>query len=158
MKNILLLLSSVFVWFACQNDGAEGVKEIRDTGGPVSEMVRNPVSADLPTDTNQLARIKFEEEIFNFEEVDEGDVVKHEFKFKNTGKVPLTILRAESSCGCTIPEWPKDPIPPGGTGSILAKFNTEGKALLQRKTISVTANTYPNITKVILEGNVKPKN
>jgi hypothetical protein len=82
--------------------------------------------------------------------------VEHRFKFKNTGQVPLTILNAISSCGCTIPEWPEDPIPPGGTGEILAKFNTTGKPNDQKKTISITANTYPNLTKVVLMGHVNP--
>ncbi|HAD11713.1 MAG TPA: DUF1573 domain-containing protein, partial [Saprospirales bacterium] len=61
-----------------------------------------------------------------------------------------------SSCGCTVPEWPEEPIPPGGTGEIKAKFDTEGKMKEQKKTITVTANTYPNETKIMLKGMVTP--
>ena len=145
---LLLLLA------ACKNDS--GVQEIRNDG-PNASMVRNPATADYPTDTNQLARIVYEEQEFDFGEAKEGDIVEHSFKFTNIGKVPLLIFGARSSCGCTVPKWPEEPIPPGGTGEISAKFNTEGKQNDQRKMIRVTANTYPNETSVTLHGVVKPK-
>jgi len=157
MKNTLLLFVLALCWSACKNDGAEAVTEIRDSKGPNSSMVRNPATADMESDTNKLARITFDEPVFNFGKVDEGEVVEHKFKFKNTGKVPLIILNARSSCGCTVPEWPDDPIPPGGTGEILAKFNTTGKPRDQKKMITITANTYPNLTNVALMGKVIPK-
>jgi hypothetical protein len=151
--SFFLLCLSLVVWSACQSD-ANGVQRVQ--GGPNSDMIRNPATANLPTDTNQLARIQFEEVEFNFGTVNEGDVVNHAFKFTNVGKVPLTILNARSSCGCTIPEWPEDPIPPGGTGVINAKFNTEGKLHEQTKMVTITANTYPNETRVKLKGVVTP--
>lgn len=158
MKNIIFLLTlSPLVWLGCKGDGADSVREIRGGGdGPNSSLIRNPVTADLPLDTNKLARITYEKDTYNFGEVLEGTIVEHTFKFTNTGKVPLTILNARSSCGCTIPEWPKEQISPGQSGVITAKFNTEGKGQEQHKWIYVTANTYPNETKVLLEGVVKP--
>jgi len=153
MKNSLFLLLVIALsWTSCKNDSA-GVQEIRG-GGPNSELIRNPATANMPTDTNQLARITFEQPEFDFGTVNEGAVVEHTFKFTNTGKVPLTILKCRSSCGCTVPEWPEEPIPPGGTGEIKAKFNTEGKTQEQKKSITVTANTYPNESKVMLKGMV----
>jgi hypothetical protein len=140
------------VWGACKNDsGAQ-----RIDGGPNADMIRNPATADLPTDTNQLARISFEMPEFDFGTVNEGEIVNHTFKFTNSGKVPLTILKARSSCGCTIPEWPEEPIAPGGFGEITAKFDTDGKTSNQVKTITVIANTYPNETRVKLKGMVTP--
>jgi len=154
MKNTLFLLSFFLFWTACQNKSA-GVQEIRG-GGPNSELVRNPASMNMPTDTNDLARITYDEATFDFGTVNEGDVVEHTFFFTNSGKIPLTILNCRSSCGCTVPEWPEEPIPPGGRGVIKAKFNTEGKGREQNKAITVSANTYPNETKVMLVGIVKP--
>lgn len=151
-KTIFLFAISALVWVACQNDS--GVHKV---DGPNSDMVHNPVTADLPTDTSQLARIHFDETEVDFGVANEGDVVKHSFKFTNVGKVPLTILKCRSSCGCTIPEWPEEPIPPGGTGEISARFNTEGKSDHQIKVITVTANTYPNDTRIKLTGVVNPK-
>ena len=151
MKNgFLLLFVGLFAFFACKNDTSNGVQEL--PGGPNSDMIRNPATAELTGDTSQLARIRFEESEFDFGEVTEGAIVTHSFKFTNTGKVPLTILNARSTCGCTIPEWPEEPIPPGGTGEILAKFNTDMKKNQQRKAITVTANTYPNETQIMLKG------
>lgn len=143
---------------ACQN-GSDGerVQEIRETAGGNADMIRNPISADQPLDTTKIARIAFEEEEFEFGEVNEGETVTHAFKFKNTGAVPLVISNCRSSCGCTVPTWPSEPIPPGGTGEIIAKFNTENKSENQRKKVYVTANTNPNETVVTLHGFVKPK-
>jgi hypothetical protein len=155
MKNILWVLGLCGVLAACKND-KDGVQEIRGDG-PNAGMIRNPVTADQPLDTNQLARITYEETEFNFGTVDEGEVVTHSFKFANTGNVPLIIQKARSSCGCTIPDWPKDPIPPGGTGVIEARFNTSAKLKEQKKIIYVTANTYPNETTVSLKGYVNPE-
>ncbi len=145
----LLLLILV----SCQND--TNTQENKALG-PNSELIRNPASANMLMDTNQLARIVFDEKDFDFGTVNEGDVVEHTFRFTNTGKIPLTILKCRSSCGCTVPEWPEEPIPPGGTGEIKAKFDTEGKMKEQKKTITVTANTYPNETKIMLKGMVTP--
>lgn len=154
MKQTIFLLALLALSLAaCKNDG--GIQEIRN-GGPNSDLVRNPATANLPTDSTLLARIKYEQPEYEFGTVDEGTVVDHVFKFTNTGKVPLTILKCRSSCGCTIPEWPEEPIPPGGTGEIKAKFNTEGKSREQKKIIHVTANTYPNDSEVILKGVVNP--
>ncbi|HNE29946.1 MAG: DUF1573 domain-containing protein [Saprospiraceae bacterium] len=148
----ILIFSSLAFFIACQNDS--GVQEIKS--GPNADLIRNPASANQPLDTNQLARITYQEPEFNFGEAREGDIVEHKFRFTNTGKVPLIIQKARSTCGCTIPEWPQEPIPPGGSGEITAKFNTEGKSGDQTKQIRVTANTYPNETKVALSGKVIP--
>lgn len=152
-KSLFFFLSASLAWVACKND-TSGVQQV--ASGPNADLVRNPVSASQPADTSQLARITYTETEFDFGEVNEGDVVEHKFKFTNTGKVPLTILKARSSCGCTIPEYPEEPIPPGGTGEINAKFNTEGKHNEQKKIIHITANTYPSETSVMLKGFVHP--
>ncbi len=157
MKNgLFFFLFAFLAWGACKNDKSSGVQEIRN-GGSNSDLVRNPASADENIDTSQMARITYEEPVFDFGEAKEGDIVIHKFKFTNTGKVPLTILKARSSCGCTIPEYPEEPVPPGGSSEITAKFNTNGKHDLQKKLIYVTANTYPGETSVLLKGVVKPK-
>lgn len=150
-KSLFLCLLLALGWAACKNDKPE-----RAEGGPNADLIHNPASATLPADTNQLARITYEQSEFDFGEVTEGAVVEHKFKFTNTGKVPLTILKARSSCGCTIPEYPEEPIPPGGSSEITAKFNTEGKHNQQKKIIHITANTYPAETSVLLKGIVNP--
>src|SRR5882672_4766368 len=54
----------------------------------------------------------------DFGTITQGDVVEKIFKFKNTGNQPLIITNIQTSCGCTTPTWPRDPIPPGASGEI----------------------------------------
>jgi Protein of unknown function (DUF1573) len=158
MKNSFLFAVCALVLgaAACKND-EPAVKEIRAADGPNAALIRNPISADSPLDTNQLARITFDEPMFDFGEIKEGDEVNHVYKFTNTGKAPLIIQNARASCGCTTPEWSNEPIPPGGTGQVLAKFNSDGRTGQQSKLIFVTANTSPNETKLKLSGFVQAK-
>lgn len=138
----------------CQNEQSADGKRIEEiqTDGKISSIIRSPVSADGTVDTMNVAKMVFEAPIFDFGEVDEGAVIKHEFKFTNTGKVPLVIQNAHSTCGCTIPDWPKDLIAPGQSGVIKVEFNTKGKVEFQEKPVIITANTYPNVTQVYLKG------
>lgn len=119
-----------------------------------SSIIRNPVSAKVPEDTVNIAKFAFAESHHDFGEVMEGEIVTHVFHFENVGKQPLVISNARSTCGCTVPEWPKDPIAPGEKGQIEVKFNTRGKGNTQRKPVTITANTYPSSTVVYLEGKV----
>ena len=121
----------------------------------ISKMISNPATyGEEKTDPKQAAVIEFEQPSFKFPRVKAGTIVTNSFKFKNTGKNPLIIKDAIASCGCTVAEFPKEPIAPGEGGSILAKFNTEGKNSMQVKYISVYANTIPNETRLEMEGEV----
>ena len=78
----------------------------------------------------------------------------NDFKFKNIGNSPLIISSATATCGCTIPEYPKEPVAPGAEGLIRVVFNSAGKAGMQNKIISITANTVPSLTELNILGNV----
>lgn len=104
-----------------------------------------------------LPEISFQEEEHDFGTINEGDVVEHTFAFTNTGDKPLVISNASASCGCTVPEWPKQPIAPGEKGEIKARFNSTGKPNQQNKTITITANTYPEKNTIRIKANVTPK-
>ena len=93
-----------------------------------------------------LTTIEFDSKDHDFGNMKQGDVVKHVFKFKNTGKAPLLITGAKGSCGCTVPEYPKEAIAPGKSGEINVQFNSKGKANQQTKTVTLQANTDPNPT------------
>ncbi|MDJ1503982.1 DUF1573 domain-containing protein [Xanthocytophaga agilis] len=96
--------------------------------------------------------MKFDEASFDFGAIEQGAVVTHTFAFTNTGKTPLIIERAVASCGCTVPDWPRKPVPPGAKSEIKVEFNSQGKAGPQQKTITVYANTQPKESKVVLVG------
>lgn len=156
---ILVSATMVALFLGCQSEPTAAGKTVEtiQTEGKISSIIRSPVSADGSVDSVNVARMDFEEPIFEFGEVDEGAVINHEFKFVNNGKVPLVIQNAHSTCGCTIPDWPKDMIAPGQSGVIKVEFNTKGKTEFQEKPVIITANTYPSVTKVFVKGIVHKK-
>jgi len=123
--------------------------------GDLSDLVYNPVRPDGSIDSSFLPIFSLDETVFDFGSINEGDVVKKEFTFRNTGTAPLLILNATSSCGCTVPEWPKDPIEPGGQGVIKVKFDSKNKEGFQNKEVTIFANTYPNRSIISVKGNVE---
>jgi len=106
--------------------------------------------------TGDMAAMTFESTEYDFGSVQEGDVVNYIFKFTNTGKAPLLISKATATCGCTVPEWPKDPVGIGESGEIQVKFNTKNRRNMQTKYVNINANTKPEITRLKISGNVIP--
>ncbi len=162
MKRIYIILSLFSIFFLslynCKNSDADEVVEIRKPkSGSVAEIIKNPVSATAPMDTSKLAKLKFTDQFYEFGTVVEGSIVKHSFQFKNTGNVALVINDARSSCGCTVPTYPKFPIAPGKSDSVVVVFNTTDKLNGQRKIVTITSNTFPAETKIYLTGIVKSK-
>ena len=90
--------------------------------------------------------IKFETDLHEFGNVDVNSENKYSFTFKNSGNEPLKISNAKGSCGCTVPNWPKEPILPGEGGEIEVVFRpSKGQAgSKQTKTVTVSANTSPS--------------
>ncbi len=103
------------------------------------------------------AGLTFDRNSHDFGEIIQGDVVETTFTFKNTGKSELIITNATSTCGCTVPEWPKEPIAVGGEGEIKVKFNSAGKSNKVTKTITLTTNTPSGKESVIIKTDIKPK-
>ena len=104
-----------------------------------------------------LPVIEFNTTDHDFGTVGEGQKVSYTYTVKNTGQAPLIIQNAQPSCGCTVPDWTKSPIPVGGTGFVKAEFDTHGKAGIQNKTITVTANTWPKTTMIKFKAMVTAK-
>ena len=100
-------------------------------------------SSTVADSTHGFPILTFEKQEHDFGTVHEGEVVEYSFKFKNTGTAPLLIESASASCGCTIPEVPKEPIKPGEDGYMKVSFNSTGKIGAQLKEISIKANTNP---------------
>lgn len=105
---------------------------------------------------DRQAQITFTEKEFNFEEVKEGEIVEHIFTFKNTGDYPLMLQDIRTTCGCTAPQWTKEPIAPNETGKIIIRFNSHKKAGQQRKIITVISNAANSSEKLVLYGTVVP--
>lgn len=92
-------------------------------------------------DNKNAPRFKFEGgETHDFGTIKEGPQAEYVFVFKNVGKSPLIIQNASASCGCTTPEWPKEPIMPGKKGKMVVRYNTQGRVGPFNKTVFITSN------------------
>ncbi len=98
---------------------------------------------------------KFDTTVFNFGTILEGEQVSTEFSYLNTGKADIIIAKIETSCGCTVPEYDKDPVKPGNRGSIRVRFDSNGKSGTQYKTIRIFSNSEEDIFELVITGEVK---
>lgn len=113
-----------------------------------TDLVSNPASAEGATDNASVPVMSFEQESHDFGKIKQGEKVSYSFKFKNTGKGDLLIANAVGSCGCTVPDYPKNPVKSGDESMILVTFDSAGKSGKVTKTVTLTSNTIPN-TKVL---------
>lgn len=113
--------------------------------GASEQTTESPIVADTVTGFGSNYPVfAVAERTYDFGEVQQGEVVRHRFRFKNTGSKPLVIQQAVSTCGCTVPSFPKEPIPPGGEGDLQVVFHSAGKSGKQAKPIFIKANTMPD--------------
>ncbi len=167
IHNFAVVLFSFFVLSACTSSTKEEEEKVSEKSDVIntvnaSEEKQNdaPENKEVVTAApieidGKTASFAFDETEFNFGEAKEGDLVKHTFTFTNTGEIPLVIESASASCGCTVPSYPKEPIAPGAKSKIDVEFDTKGKAGVQNKTVTITANTNPSIFTLKLSGTVK---
>ena len=101
----------------------------------------------------ETAKIEFKTETIDYGTIEKGADGVRIFEFTNTGKAPLIISKVKSSCGCTVPSWPKDPVLPGQTGQIEVKYDTK-RVMPIRKTITVTSNAERPTIALKIKGNV----
>lgn len=90
----------------------------------------------------------------DFGTITEGENVTYKYKFTNVGTANLILEEVKPSCGCTTPDWTREPIPPGGTGFITVSFDSNGKSGAQNKSVTVIANTEPRNVKLTFRANV----
>lgn len=98
---------------------------------------------------------KFDTTVFDFGNILEGEQVSTEFVYTNVGDADIIISKIETSCGCTVPEYGKDPVKPGDRGSIRVRFDSNGKSGTQYKTIRIFSNSEEDIFELVITGEVK---
>lgn len=173
-KSFLLVFAAAGMLAACNN--AETDSRIAQLEQRVTALEGNKQTtaanqntqpaqlvSDLATDntapaaTGPTAKIEYQQTEYDFGTVKDGAIVEHTFTFKNTGDVPLVIQNASATCGCTVPKKPEKPIAPGETGEIQVRFDSSNKPGIQNKTVTITANTEPAISRLTIKGTVEPK-
>lgn len=160
MKTVFLCLLIAAIGFSSCQSGESGEQADKLSTGEEQDVstasIHNPKTAsNSDIDTSILPKMSFSKAEHDFGAVDEGETVKHTFQFKNTGESELVISNAKASCGCTVPYYPKEPIKPGESEEIEVAFNTKGKNGTQRKAVTITANTQPNVKKLYITANVQ---
>ncbi|HMQ48802.1 MAG TPA: DUF1573 domain-containing protein [Saprospiraceae bacterium] len=148
--------------FSCQSTNKDVRSEARESletaNQPAATIDPNNPQMTAPEEvaapTGPITVMSFEETEFNFGTVVDGEKVSHSYKFKNTGKEPLILSNAKGSCGCTVPEWPRDPIAPGAEGVITVQFDSKNKKGPRNQKVTITANTNPPQTFIYLKGEV----
>jgi len=135
MKKALLLVAGLFIMsLAWAQTPAETTEEVKKEGPAIS----------------------FENRKHDFGDITQGDKVEHIFKFKNTGTAPLVISNVMTTCGCTAPEWPKQPVAAGAEATIKVVFNSRGKMGQQRKVVTIISNAVEQRSTVEITTNVLP--
>jgi hypothetical protein len=108
-----------------------------------------PVNPNAP-------EIVFEKTVHDYGTIVQGGDGTCEFKFTNTGKEPLILSRPQSSCGCTVPTWPQEPILPGKSDVIKVTYNTNNVGMIN-KTVTVTSNAKTSKVVLQIKGQVTAK-
>jgi Protein of unknown function (DUF1573) len=143
-------LSFILILFtilqACNSDDNQNKGEDIST-----DEIKNPNTLQENKDDEAYPVMTFETTYHNFGKIEQGEVVKYDFKFKNTGNAMLIITSVNSTCGCTVPSFPRDPVMPGDSGVISVEFNSRGKSNIQKKPITIMANTNPRETVLNIE-------
>jgi archaellum component FlaG (FlaF/FlaG flagellin family) len=123
----------------------------------VSTMLAANAQTAPATESKSTAEIAFDKETHDFGIVSQNQPATYTFMFKNTGKEPLIITNAQASCGCTTPEWTKEPIMPGKKGYVKATYNAASLGVFN-KAITVMSNAKTPTVTLYIKGDVKVPN
>jgi hypothetical protein len=153
MKGRLVIAIALTALIGCKEDTSkEDNKDLLTT-----DLVTNPRSAE-GIDTvafNALPTMDFKDTVHNFGTMREGESSTYEFEFTNNGKSPLIISSASGSCGCTVPEYPREPIQPGEKGIMKVMFNSNDKMGHQEKSVSISTNSKRGNHMLYIKADVK---
>ena len=172
MKKHVLL--AAFAWSGLMGCERASDKIVNDNPGSNSTNAAqvkapNPVPAspmnnNAPQETDMgvvdgaagAPAFSFAQENHDFGTIAQGDKPQTTFTFTNTGDAPLIISNAQGSCGCTVPDWPRNPIAPGEQGEIKVSFNSSGRQGKNDKQVTLNANTIPNTRVLKITSSVLP--
>jgi len=130
-KSVAMLALASLVLASCKKENA--ALTIDDATAKKAEIAH--------ADSGKLPVIKFESTDHDFGTIKAGEKVNYTYKFTNAGTSDLIISDAKASCGCTVPNYTKEPVKPGGTGEVSVVFDSTGKSGSVTKTVTLTLNT-----------------
>src|SRR6185312_11708608 len=152
------IISLLLLVAACNNTG-NTKKANTDPNQLPASLVSNPHTASGldPAVAEMKPVLEFKDTLHDFGTIHEDEVVVYEFAFTNTGKSPLIISSAQGSCGCTIPDYPHDPVAPGQSGILKVSFNSAAKFGHQEKSVAVHTNSLRGTHMLYIKADVIKK-
>lgn len=152
----LALVSCLALWAACS--GETSGKELSSKKKLNTSLINNPRTAQSGEEaTRNLATMDFTDTSHSFGKMYEGESASYDFVFKNNGQSPLLITNAAGACGCTVPNYPHEPIAPGASAVINVKFNSTGKVGLQNKIVNIFTNSNKGTHNLYIDAEVMEK-
>jgi hypothetical protein len=150
-KSIALAVLSTLLFASCKKEvAASGELKGKTT---ITEQALTPVVTEEAAN-GKFAKMEFSNLEHDFGSINGENVVETVFTFTNTGEADLLISKASGSCGCTVPEYPKEPIAPGQKADIKVSFNPKGKNGMQNKTVTLNTNTASGIETLTIKANI----
>lgn len=125
-----------------------------DTGSDFDvDLINNPNTADGYDQSARMPAIAFDKEMHDFGRITQGESISYSFHFRNTGNADLVISGCSATCGCTVADYPRGRIKPGGDGYITVTFNSQGKTGQQYQEVTVSSNAQPskNVLKIVAQ-------
>ena len=154
MRKFISIISVIFLT-ACGSQVSDLELRVAKLETEIASMRKGGGLTIVPA--GAFPKFTFEQEEHNFGQIRDGDIVSHTFRFTNSGEAPLIISKATAACGCTVPQWPKQPIPVGGSGEIQVQFDSSNKPGMQNKVVTITANTESKVKKLLIRAQVNPR-
>lgn len=159
MKNLILLIA-VFVFAAFTVNAQVSSSERSDADKKameqkrMEEQKRLQKQSNVQADNPNAAIIKFDKTVHDYGTIQQHGDGKCEFKFTNEGKEPLILSNVRSSCGCTVPTWPRQPILPGQSEVIKVKYDTKRVGMIN-KSIHVYSNAKVSPLTLKIKGKIE---
>ena len=141
MKRSILLSLLLMLSVACNRGVSNSDIDV--------DLIQNPNSAEGYNQSQPMPKMVFDNEMHDFGRISQGESISYSFHFRNSGNSDLVISGCSASCGCTVADYPRGRIIPGGEGYITVTFNSQGKMGQQYQEVTVSSNAQPS--KVVLK-------
>ncbi len=142
MKKLLLMASAMLM--------ITGMVSAQQNAAVAVASNNTAVSKDL----KKVAVFSWEQQVYDFAEIPQGKPVTTTFNYTNNGEMPLIISNVQTSCGCTVADYTKDPVLPGKSGYVKVTYNAANSGVFN-KAVTITANTETGSQVLFIKGKVQ---
>ena len=133
-QTIILIAASMLMLTGCKG---------KTTQDAYVDLIRNPRSAQGYDESEKMPVLTFDSDLHDFGRLSAGENISYSFHFRNTGNADLIISNTSATCGCTVADYPKGRIAPGGEGYVTVTFKSAGKAGQQYQEVTIVSNAQP---------------